>query len=69
MTTAYEIVQSLDGKFRQPYEKCRLEVVKKFMNHKMKPRTPMHAMIDYLHEAELNGAEIDVGTILESLTP
>ena len=77
MATAYETVQSLDGMFGQPYEKCCLEVVKKFMNHKMKPRTPVRAhflkMIDYLHEVELNGAEIDVGTqvgmILESLTP
>ena len=47
------------------------------MNHKMKLGTPVCAhvlkMIDYLHEAKLNEAEIHICTqvdmILESLTP
>ena len=66
MTTTYEIVKSLDEMFGQPYKKCRLEAVKKFMNHKMKLGTPVCAhvlkMIDYLHEAKLNEAKIDIGT-------
>ena len=77
METAYEIMESLQRMFGRPSEQQRHEAVKALMNAKMKVGTPVREhvikMVNYINEAEANGAVIDeatqVGMILETLSP
>ncbi|KAI0519621.1 hypothetical protein KFK09_007075 [Dendrobium nobile] len=76
MITAYEIMESLQSMFGQPSEQAHHEAIKAVMNSKMKANVSVREhvlkMINYIHEAEINGAIIDEGTqvgmILETLS-
>lgn len=74
--STYDIMESLEAIFSAPSEKAHLDVLRAFMNERIKSGTSVKAhvlnMVEHLHKAKVNGAKIDettqVGNILESLS-